>query len=988
LIVVKKTGGIMKFKKVLFAFIFLMLMIGVGSMNVNAVVNKEAYMISTGPGADASNSMTITWHSEVEGSFLLYVKKDVDPNFTDPFVAIPESVPIEHFDTKTGITHRVNKCFVRLDNLDSATEYLYKAGKDVFSDAKTFKTASNTESFSFLYMSDYHVYNPVPTRLQKAESIYNEAKKIDDIAFTLHGGDVVAYGSSYDYWESLMNSSFANEGMMAMTPGNHDFYNGSASFIGVGYFNNILTNPNNGAENVKNSSYYFRYNNVLFVSIDNESSTQSSAKLASQQAWFRQVMEENPSQYIITYNHRPFYNGSTSNAGHANTNRTNWSSLFDEYGVDLVLSGHDHVYVRTKSTYNGQVSENAKYGTVYITAPQIGDRPSEANPNSPYTNLDAVIGGNYSGGVVITVNPSNFTTKLINDSGVVLDTSKTYAKRDPLDYAALDRQALLDNISAVYNGDDKIGEISLSGNDYLYVESMKVLRGGSLVVNKKIGIDDRKAIIYNPVENMIHTYSVEVTFNDGEVLAKELTMKTTPPFGQVNEVELRKNEVEDINSLYFSYNFINRQVGKYKVYIDDDLYFEDVIADGEDSKIVVLEDIIKGTEYEIKLEIIDRLDDVVYTESLNLLDPIIELEDFSVNVPDTLYLGENGKLEVVAAPMNATYKDFLFTSSDDLVLVINEFGEYELISTGEVVITIKEENTNIEKNYSVIVEKKDFGIINDLTINDEEGYVLNIPHSFTNNQVDKLEVYIDSDLFTTVDVVLEDNVESVNLEELLAGNDYQIKVDVIDIFGDVLITKEIVYSVDPILVNDLEVTYNDKMIIDETQTLIVDVLPNDATYKNVTYLSLNSDIISVSNAGKLKALKGGVATIKIGVENNEFTKSITITVREKVVEININAPEEVRLGVDADYLLEIGLTPDVDVLVTYESSNNDILTIDQDGTLHPKKAGEAIITVSADGVTETITIEVLKQKGCANGATILALLPMAFGIVFFRRRKI
>ncbi|HHX78755.1 MAG TPA: hypothetical protein GX695_03260 [Acholeplasmataceae bacterium] len=977
----------MKLRRVLFVFVFVFLMmIGVGSMSVKAAGDKEAYMVSAGPGADASNSMTITWHSEIEGTYLLYAKKDVDPNFTDPFVANPECIAISHLDTKTNINHQVNKCVVRLDNLDSGTEYIYKAGKNVYSPVKSFKTASNTESFSFLYMSDYHVYNPVASRLEKADNIYKEAKKIDDIAFTLHGGDVVAYGSSYDYWESLMSSSFASEGMMAMTPGNHDFYNGQAKTVGVGYFNNILTNPDNGADTVKNSSYYFRYNNVLFVSIDNESSTQSYAKLAAQQAWFRQVMEENPSQYVITYNHRPFYNGSTGNAGHANTNRTNWSSLFDEYGVDLVLSGHDHVFVRTKKTYNGQVSENEKLGTVYITAPQIGDRPNDANPNSPYTNLDAVIGGNYSGGVIITVNPTNFTTKLVKDNGEILDTSVNYAKRDAADYTNLNRQELMDNITATYNHEAQTGLISLSGNDYIYVESMKVLRNDALVMDKKIGVDDRGITIFNPTANSVIDYIVEITFNDGVVMSTDVTLKTKPPYGSISNIELRKDIEEDINSLYFSYNFINRQVAKYKVYLDDVLYLEDVLVDGEDFKLIPLEDIVKGKEYEVKLEVIDRTEDIVYSETLSLLDPIIALEDFSVNIPENIYLGENGQIGLTSIPENATFKEYTFTSSNPLVLKINELGEYETVSAGEVIVTIKEINSEIEKTIAITVVKKGIGSVGKLTISDEN--ILSVPYNFINNQAKKINVYLDDDLFVTVDATEGEKIETINLGDLIAGKDYQIKVDIIDIFNDVSISTEIAYSVPAILVTDLVVTYDEKMAVGEEQTLVVKVLPEDASFKEVTYLSLNPGTVTVSDTGTITAVKAGVAEIRISVEKT-FTKTITITVREKVSTITLTAPNDVRVGTETDYLLEVELNPGiVDMEITYKSSDEDILTVSEDGALHPKKAGEVTITVSADGISETVTITVLKKKGCANSAAVLALLPMAFAIVFFRRRKI
>ena len=39
--------------------------------------------------------------------------------------------------------------------------------------------------------------------------------------------------------------------------------------------------------------------------------------------------------------------------------------LFDELGVDLVLSGHDHIYSRTEM-YNGEKVTDGQQGTMYI----------------------------------------------------------------------------------------------------------------------------------------------------------------------------------------------------------------------------------------------------------------------------------------------------------------------------------------------------------------------------------------------------------------------------------------------------------------------------------------------------------------------------------------------------------------------------------------------------------------------------------------------
>jgi 3',5'-cyclic AMP phosphodiesterase CpdA len=41
------------------------------------------------------------------------------------------------------------------------------------------------------------------------------------------------------------------------------------------------------------------------------------------------------------------------------------AGLYDRYGVDLVLQGHDHTYARTHKVRSGQVLDAAEPGTVY-----------------------------------------------------------------------------------------------------------------------------------------------------------------------------------------------------------------------------------------------------------------------------------------------------------------------------------------------------------------------------------------------------------------------------------------------------------------------------------------------------------------------------------------------------------------------------------------------------------------------------------------------
>ena len=303
-------------------------------------------------------------------------------------------------------------------------------------------------------------------------------------------------------------------------------------------------------------------------------------------------------------------------------------------------------------------------------------------------------------------------------------------------------------------------------------------------------------------------------------------------------------------------------------------------------------------------------------------------------------------------------------------------------------ITIKEITSGIEKIVNIVVTKKDLGTIGELEVIKDQTNTLNIPYHFINNQVKKIDIYLDDVLLETLDITDGEGTKNIDLGKFVATKDYKIKVEVIDIFDDVAISREMNYLEPAILVSDLEVTYKAEMNVGENQTLGVLVVPADASFKEVVYLSENADIISVSKTGKLVALKKGEATIKISIKDSEFTKSITIVVSEKVTSIKVTAPEEIKLGTKTDAVVIVEITPNIEAKVTYSSSDDEILSIDETGIITPKKAGEVTITVTVDEISETVTVKVLKKSGCASGATMLALLPMAFAIVFFRRKKV
>lgn len=380
----------------------------------------EAWLLMANPAEAMDTGVTIGWHARVPGT-AVDIAAEADPAFTAPRRVPGACEPATHLDTATGTSHEVLRCRAEVDGLEPGRAYRYRAGRDTFSPAGRFVTAPRARSFSFLYVSDVHVHNPLPARLQAGVALLELARALEPgIGFTVLGGDMLAYGSAYDAWSSLAASPLVTTQVTAFTPGNHEFYDNTAKSRGPGYFNTFVHNPANGADGVPNTSYFFRYGNALFLSISSEDSWSADALLEAQQAWFRRVVAENPATFIIAWTHRPFYNGSPSNAGHALTNRTNWSPLFDELGVDLVLSGHDHVYVRTAATVGGSPTSEPGRGTVYITSTAVGDRHVAADPENPYTNVQRIRGGETLG-TIFTVGPDAIRLRTFDMNGSVID---------------------------------------------------------------------------------------------------------------------------------------------------------------------------------------------------------------------------------------------------------------------------------------------------------------------------------------------------------------------------------------------------------------------------------------------------------------------------------------------------------------------------------------------------------------------------------------
>ena len=426
---------------------------------------RDVRMVTAGPGEDSSREAVISWHSSSTGSYLEYT--DADGNDFVHVVANAECNEVlstaDWRDTSgKALTEAHYRCKVYLDDLTPGSTYKYRiryAG-DGCSETAEFKTAdADTTYFQFMWMSDLHTPKGGDTYINRVAELidYAEAKDGVDLDFVLFTGDMVNKGQIYRHWQYWSDSGLMNDYTYAFVCGNHDYYGWNDKVRTINdFYKEVCAYPANNEEGsafVLDSNYWFIWNRVLFVCIDNftqESEALSplpGSSLSAQQAWFKAVVKANEGNYdyLIFCQHLPFFNTDTKPCDYGNY--SSWYKIFDEYKVDFALSSDEHHYRRTYALYNNKnpnyssaanpdaekaemIDGKVSKGTVYVTSNQtegssLSTLKNEASEGLKYIEYSA--GG--QGGVYFTVTPTEMTLHQIGSGGREFDTI-TVLKKD------------------------------------------------------------------------------------------------------------------------------------------------------------------------------------------------------------------------------------------------------------------------------------------------------------------------------------------------------------------------------------------------------------------------------------------------------------------------------------------------------------------------------------------------------------------------------
>lgn len=315
-----------------------------------------------------ATSQSITWRTDttVSNAMAEIVLADAAPRFwkaATRIAAQTKKLDAQNIESSQMQSHYHAATFT---NLLPDTTYAYRVGDGThWSEWFHFKTASNqNKPFTFIYLGDAQNYI-----LENYSLVIRGAfAKAPHAQFALHAGDMVHGAHNEKQWHEWHTAGgwlYASKAQMPAT-GNHEYggythneHKAKKRHLSV-QWNHQFTLPQNGPQDLKEQAYYFDYQGARFITLN------SNEKLKEQAAWLETVLKNNSQKWTVVYFHHPVF--SAANHDDNKELRTLWQPLFEKYGVDLVLTGHEHSYTR------GQAKTSAgAAGPVYVVSVSGGN---------------------------------------------------------------------------------------------------------------------------------------------------------------------------------------------------------------------------------------------------------------------------------------------------------------------------------------------------------------------------------------------------------------------------------------------------------------------------------------------------------------------------------------------------------------------------------------------------------------------------------------
>lgn len=311
------------------------------------------------------------------------VKISTDPLMTDAITFKGDEISDRHGSNVAKVT---------VTGLQENTTYYYTCVTEK-KESEIYSFTTDDDTFSALYMSDIHISFDEEALSAQATAydfadLLAEVTDKHDVNILLSAGDQATDGLLEEY-KGFTFSPVSRSLTIATAIGNHD-----RKGIAYKYFTNLPNEDEGMISSPQGGNYYFTKGEVLFLVIDGNNASATDHRNFISKA----VKENSDLKWRVVLMHQDMYGGTIEGReSENNLLRLILSPIFDEFNIDLVLTGHSHHYSISDVVYNGKTvceienggTVNNAEGTVYMVSASVG-RPREEEGGIMYSDLISI----------------------------------------------------------------------------------------------------------------------------------------------------------------------------------------------------------------------------------------------------------------------------------------------------------------------------------------------------------------------------------------------------------------------------------------------------------------------------------------------------------------------------------------------------------------------------------------------------------------------
>ena len=270
--------------------------------------------------------------------------------------------------TFTDDDHLNRQYSALIENLDAATDYEFRAADgNKKTEWHALKTAGDRHFKMLIFpdsqCADYSVW---------AATARAAIERNPDAALFVNLGDIVDNGEDWTQWQAWFDGApFIERMPFVPVMGNHETYSRQWQVREPIAYLNYFDVPTNGSAQFERHYYSFDFGEVHFVVLNTEP---IDGLLEEQKDWLRRDIQSGEKARRIVMMHRDVLqyriNGRPERAEGFSPEGAELMPLFDELGIDLVLTGHLHTYRNRGRIFN---FDRSPRGAVYILTGLSGD---------------------------------------------------------------------------------------------------------------------------------------------------------------------------------------------------------------------------------------------------------------------------------------------------------------------------------------------------------------------------------------------------------------------------------------------------------------------------------------------------------------------------------------------------------------------------------------------------------------------------------------